>query len=130
VDNRFEIRTDRPSVRVSWQVTGVRNDAYARHNPMQVEVDKPAGERGRYLHPEVYGATPEQGIHYYPPARPHTDLPQPPADRGLPDVQTEHDQPAKEPQELDDAPSTRPGGAIEAGETAGRSGPRRPVFRR
>jgi hypothetical protein len=29
---RFCIRTDKPKVKVSWQVTGVRNDPYARAN--------------------------------------------------------------------------------------------------
>ena len=54
-DNRFSIRTDKPNVEVSWQVTGIRNDAYARAHPMTVEVDKPAHEKGTYTHPELYG---------------------------------------------------------------------------
>src|SRR5581483_6031536 len=29
-DNRFMIRTDKPDVKVSWQVTGVRSDPYAK----------------------------------------------------------------------------------------------------
>jgi hypothetical protein len=53
-DNRFGIRTDKPGVKVSWQVTGVRQDPYAKANPLVVEQDKPEGERGHYLHPELY----------------------------------------------------------------------------
>jgi hypothetical protein len=52
--NRFVIQSDRPKVKVSWQVTGVRKDAYAKAHPMKVEQVKNANERGRYLHPELY----------------------------------------------------------------------------
>ena len=30
--NKFEIATNQPNVKVSWQVTGVRHDAYAKKN--------------------------------------------------------------------------------------------------
>lgn len=62
--NRFSIKTDKPNVEVCWQVTGVRQDAYARTHPLQVEVDKPAGERGYYIHPELYGAPEERQIQW------------------------------------------------------------------
>ena len=55
-DNRFSIRTDKPGVKVSWQVTGVRQDAYAKAHPLQVEADKPVRERGYYIDPALYGA--------------------------------------------------------------------------
>ncbi len=38
--NRFVIRTDKPNVKVSWQVTGVRHDKWADENRIEVEVDK------------------------------------------------------------------------------------------
>ncbi|WP_157172516.1 hypothetical protein [Nocardia pneumoniae] len=53
-ENRFKIKTDRPNVKVSWQVTGVRKDPYAARNRIAAEEDKPDEERGLYLHPEVY----------------------------------------------------------------------------
>ena len=53
--NRFKIAGGRPGGRVSWQVTGIRQDAYAQANPIAVEEAKPAEERGVYLHPELYG---------------------------------------------------------------------------
>ncbi|MGA7312779.1 MAG: hypothetical protein WBX22_02300 [Silvibacterium sp.] len=53
--NHFVIRTNKPGVKVSWQVTGIRQDAYANANRIPVEEDKPAQERGLYLHPEVFG---------------------------------------------------------------------------
>ncbi|MEM1182205.1 MAG: collagen-like protein [Acidobacteriota bacterium] len=49
-DNRFLIRTDRPYVEVSWQVTGVRNDDWARENRLVPEPLKPEEERGRRLY--------------------------------------------------------------------------------
>ena len=53
--NRFTIRTDRPNVKVSWQVTGVRHDVYANAHRIPVVLDKQAVDQGKYLHPELYG---------------------------------------------------------------------------
>lgn len=53
-DNAFTIRTDRPGVTVSWQVTGVRQDPWAEANRIRAEEDKSAPERGSLLHPELY----------------------------------------------------------------------------
>ncbi|HVF73355.1 MAG TPA: hypothetical protein VM940_17265 [Chthoniobacterales bacterium] len=68
--NSFEIRTDKPGVKVSWQVTGIRQDAYARANPIVVEQFKPAEEQGLYLFPAGFGAGEEKQIGY--PSRPAT----------------------------------------------------------
>ena len=46
--NSFEIRTDKPGVEVSWQVTGIRQDAYARANPIVVE-EAQAGRAAGYV---------------------------------------------------------------------------------
>jgi len=56
--NRFTIRTDKPRVKVSWQVTGVRHDPYANAHRIRVIVPKTGAERGKYLHPDLY-AEPE-----------------------------------------------------------------------
>jgi len=53
--NRFVVRTSKPNVEVSWQVTGIRHDAYANTYRIPVEEDKTAGEQGYYLHPEAFG---------------------------------------------------------------------------
>jgi hypothetical protein len=53
--NRFTIRSSRPNVKVSWQVTGIRKDRYANAHRIQPEIRKPAGEQGTYLSPELYG---------------------------------------------------------------------------
>ena len=47
---QFTILTDKPNVKVSWQVSGCRNDTYVRSQSFVVEEEKPATERGRYLH--------------------------------------------------------------------------------
>jgi hypothetical protein len=58
----FVIRTDKPNVEVSWQVTGVRQDAWANAHRIPNEVDKPEKEKGRFLHPELFGKTNEARI--------------------------------------------------------------------
>jgi hypothetical protein len=60
--NRFTIQTDKPNVKVSWQVTGVRNDAWARANRIEVEVDKPANEKGLYMYPELFGKSQDKAL--------------------------------------------------------------------
>ena len=44
--NQFRIRTSEGYVKVSWQVTGIRQDAYAKEHPIKVEVLKSLAERG------------------------------------------------------------------------------------
>ena len=61
-NNSFVIKTDKPSVKVSWQVTGVRSDAYVKAHPMSVEEEKPVAERGYYLTPEVFGQPEESSL--------------------------------------------------------------------
>jgi hypothetical protein len=53
-NNRFAIRTDRPRIKVCWQVTGVRRDRWAQANRVKVESTKSEPDRGRYLHPAVW----------------------------------------------------------------------------
>ncbi len=66
--NAFTIRTDRGRVKVSWQVTGVRRDAWAQANRIVPEQKKPREERGKYLHPELFGKK-AVGIHPAPDPR-------------------------------------------------------------
>ncbi len=61
-ESRFSIKTDRPGVKVSWQITGIRRDPYALANPVVVEEDKSEAERGLYLHPALYGQPEDLGI--------------------------------------------------------------------
>jgi hypothetical protein len=49
-------------VKVSWQVTGIRQDAFANAHRIPVEEEKLGTERGHYLHPELFGANDTQAI--------------------------------------------------------------------
>jgi hypothetical protein len=59
--NRFTIQTTQPLVEVSWLVTGIRKDAFAEAHRIPIEEDKPAEERGTYLHPVEHGRPKEMG---------------------------------------------------------------------
>jgi len=60
--HQFTIKTDKPNVKVSWQVTGIRQDAWANAHRIPVEVSKAPSDRGFYLHPELFGAPIEKSI--------------------------------------------------------------------
>ena len=64
--NRFKIARGIPDGKVSWQVTGIRQDAWANAHRIAVEEAKPASQRGTYLHPVEYGqpetALPIEGV--------------------------------------------------------------------
>ena len=53
--NHFKIAGGKSGGKVSWQVTGIRQDAYANRNRIPVEEEKPLSEQGYYLHPEAFG---------------------------------------------------------------------------
>jgi hypothetical protein len=61
-DGKFSIRTDKPNVKVSWQVTGIRQDAWANAHRIPNEEQKPASEQGHYMHPELFGHADEPSI--------------------------------------------------------------------
>ena len=53
-ENRFVIKTSKPGVEVSWQVTGIRQDAYANYHRVPTVEEKPQEERGKYMYPDAY----------------------------------------------------------------------------
>jgi len=61
-NNRFKISGGMAGMKVSWQVTGTRQDAWANKNRIPVEEHKSERERGHYLHPEAFGQAEERGI--------------------------------------------------------------------
>ncbi len=61
-NSRFKIAGGTSGMEVSWQVTGIRRDPWANANRIEVEEDKPAKERGYYLHPDVYNQPDDKGI--------------------------------------------------------------------
>lgn len=63
-DNRFTIRTNLAHVKVSWQVTGIRQDPFANAYRIPVEEDKADDERGTYLHPAAWGQPEDRGVEH------------------------------------------------------------------
>jgi hypothetical protein len=61
---RFRIAGGTAGQEVCWQVTGIRQDAFAEANPIVVEEAKPAAERGLYLHPDLHGQPEEKGLEW------------------------------------------------------------------
>lgn len=55
VNNQFVIAGGQAGMKVSWTVTGVRHDPYVQRYGAAVETMKPAWQRGKFLHPELYG---------------------------------------------------------------------------
>lgn len=54
---RFTIAGGQAGLRVSWQVTGVRVDAFAAAHPFRAVKPKAADERGKFLDAAAFGAT-------------------------------------------------------------------------
>ncbi len=62
--NRFKVAGGAPGMEVSWQVTGIRQDAWANAHRIQVEENKPEKERKHYLHPELFGESEEMSVQW------------------------------------------------------------------
>ena len=62
--NSFRIAGGRQGLKVSWQVTGIRQDAWANAHRVQVEELKDERERGFYLHPELFGQPEQKSIEW------------------------------------------------------------------
>jgi hypothetical protein len=63
-DNRFSIAGGREGLKVSWQVTGIRQDAYANAHRIQAEVEKSPTEKGKLLCPVEQGRPESDGINW------------------------------------------------------------------
>jgi len=63
-DNCFEISGGASGMKVSWMITAVRNDNFAKTNQIVNVTDKKTEEKGYYLHPEAFGKSEEFGIEY------------------------------------------------------------------
>ena len=61
-NNSFKISGGKPGNKVSWMLTGIRQDAWAKANPLKVEQKKPENEKGTYLHPELFGASKDKSV--------------------------------------------------------------------
>lgn len=63
-NNKFEIATNQPNIKVSWQVTGVRKDAFANKNRIPTEVEKAPKDKGKYLHPDAFNMPKSLAVGY------------------------------------------------------------------
>jgi hypothetical protein len=63
-NNRFKIAGGEPHMEISWQVTGIRQDAFANAHRIPVEEEKTGEERGMYLHPTEHGVSETMGMGY------------------------------------------------------------------
>ena len=61
-NNQFKIGGGRDGMKISWQITGVRQDAWANAHRIPVEEMKNDRERGFYLAPQLFGASAEKSI--------------------------------------------------------------------
>jgi hypothetical protein len=61
-DGRFAIAGGAPRQKVSWQLTGIRDDAWSRAHPLAVEEPKDEEDKGRFLHPELHDHGEEHGV--------------------------------------------------------------------
>lgn len=53
-NNQFEIATNQPNVKVSWEVKGVRNDNHMKQQPFVAEVEKSAAQKGTFWDPAAH----------------------------------------------------------------------------
>ncbi len=63
-NNQFKIKTDKPNVKVSWQVTGIRKDKFADANRVIPEVEKEPENKGRFLHAKEWKQPINKEINY------------------------------------------------------------------
>lgn len=63
-NNKFEIATSVPNVKVSWEVKGVRNDAHMRQHPFVAEQNKVPAQVGKYWDPAAHNQPASKGVSY------------------------------------------------------------------
>jgi hypothetical protein len=65
----FAIAGGSAGLTVSWQVTGIRQDRWAKANPLVVETPKASEDRGKYVHPRAHGKRERDGIGWIEPVK-------------------------------------------------------------
>ena len=61
-NNEFRIAGGTKDMKVSWQVTGIRKDPWAKKHLLPIEEEKTAGEQGFYMHPDLYSQAEEKDV--------------------------------------------------------------------
>jgi hypothetical protein len=62
--NQFKVAGGRAGQKISWLLTAISQDAYAKANPLVVEETKKPKEQGYYLNPGLYGQAEEKGMEW------------------------------------------------------------------
>lgn len=65
-NRHFKIAGGKEGQEVRWQATGIRQDEWAKTHRIPVEETKTDKEKGKYLHPELFGQPEEMAVHYRP----------------------------------------------------------------
>jgi hypothetical protein len=63
-NNKFEIATSVPNIKVSWEVKGVRNDARMQKKPFVAVEEKTAAQKGKYWDPSSHNQPASKGVSY------------------------------------------------------------------
>ena len=63
-EQRFGIAGGRPGLKVSWQITGVRQDAFALPHPFRWSRTSRTRSSGAYQHPQAWGQPEDIGVGY------------------------------------------------------------------
>ena len=63
-NNKFEIATSVPNVKVSWEVKGIRNDKHMQKFPFKSEEEKSAAIKGKYIDVAAYELPASKGVSY------------------------------------------------------------------
>ncbi|MBN2226831.1 MAG: hypothetical protein JW763_05660 [candidate division Zixibacteria bacterium] len=60
--NKFTISGGKANMKISWEITALRQDPYSLDMHQSVEIVKEGDERGLYIHPEYYGLGEDHSI--------------------------------------------------------------------
>lgn len=63
-NNQFKIAGGSSGMKVSWQITGIRQDAFANANRIPVEEMKKPEDKGKYFHPKAFGMPETMSVDY------------------------------------------------------------------
>lgn len=63
-NNQFEIATNQPNVKVSWEVKGVRNDARMQKHPFVSVQEKTGAQRGKYWDADSHNQSADKALGY------------------------------------------------------------------
>jgi hypothetical protein len=64
-NRKFTIAGGLPGQEVSWMVTGIRQDEWAKAHRIPLEEDKQGEDKGRYLHPAEHGQGKDKSVDHH-----------------------------------------------------------------